>query len=65
MKNRIGIIAVLLMTMTGWAAHADEGMWLPSLIAQRIGDMQEKGFKLDAATAMLPALPQPSMASIL
>lgn len=48
MKNRIGIIAVLILTMAGWTARADEGMWLPSLIAQRIGDMQEKGFKLDA-----------------
>ena len=27
---------------------ADEGMWLPSLIAERIGDMQSKGFRLDA-----------------
>ena len=27
---------------------ADEGMWLPSLISQRIGDMQDKGFKLSA-----------------
>ena len=30
------------------SAKADEGMWLPSLISQRITDMQEKGFKLDA-----------------
>ena len=29
-------------------AKADEGMWLPSLISQRIADMQEKGFKLNA-----------------
>ena len=29
-------------------ARADEGMWLPSLISQRIGDMQAKGFKLSA-----------------
>ena len=29
-------------------AKADEGMWLPSLISQRIADMQEKGFKLSA-----------------
>ena len=28
--------------------RADEGMWLPALIAQRIGDMQAKGFKLSA-----------------
>ena len=27
---------------------ADEGMWLPSLISQRIGDMHSKGFKLEA-----------------
>ncbi len=30
------------------ALNADEGMWLPSLIAQRIEHMHEKGFKLDA-----------------
>ena len=36
------------MVMTGWTARADEGMWLPSLISQRISDMQAKGFKLDA-----------------
>ena len=29
-------------------AMADEGMWLPALISQRIGDMQAKGFKLSA-----------------
>ena len=29
-------------------AMADEGMWLPSLISQRIGDMQAKGFRLTA-----------------
>lgn len=27
---------------------ADEGMWLPSLISQRIEDMKAKGFRLDA-----------------
>ena len=27
---------------------ADEGMWIPALISQRIGDMQAKGFKLSA-----------------
>ena len=36
---------VLLCTAT---AMADEGMWLPSLIGQRITDMQAKGFKLTA-----------------
>lgn len=29
-------------------ASADEGMWLPSLISERIGDMQRKGFRLSA-----------------
>ena len=29
-------------------AQADEGMWLPSLISQRIEDMQAKGFRLTA-----------------
>ena len=40
------IILVAVMATVG--AKADEGMWLPSLISQRITDMQEKGFKLDA-----------------
>ena len=34
--------------MAGISARADEGMWLPSLIHERIADMQAKGFKLDA-----------------
>ena len=45
MKRLILIAAALI---AGLAAKADEGMWLPSLISQRIADMQEKGFKLDA-----------------
>ena len=44
-KLKLAVLATLLI---GWNAKADEGMWLPSLIAQRIADMQEKGFKLDA-----------------
>ena len=49
MKKKITAIIAGIMTLTGvWTAKADEGMWLPSLISQRIGDMQEKGFKLDA-----------------
>ena len=39
---------IILAVFAGFSARADEGMWLPSLIAQRINDMQEKGFKLDA-----------------
>ena len=37
--------AAMLMALP---LRADEGMWLPALIAQRIGDMQAKGFKLSA-----------------
>ena len=46
MKNTLTII--LLTFLAGLSAKADEGMWLPSLISQRITDMQEKGFKLNA-----------------
>ena len=46
MKRLLMIILVAVMATVG--AKADEGMWLPSLISQRIADMQEKGFKLDA-----------------
>ncbi len=46
MKKTLTII--LLAVMAAMTARADEGMWLPSLISQRIGDMQEKGFKLNA-----------------
>ena len=35
------ITMLLLAVMAGWTAKADEGMWLPSLISQRIGDMQD------------------------
>ena len=38
----------ILAVVSCLSVRADEGMWLPSLIAQRISDMQEKGFKLDA-----------------
>ena len=42
------IIALFLAMSAVFTAKADEGMWLPSLISQRISDMQSKGFKLDA-----------------
>ena len=50
-KNLLNMKRVLLIVigLIGFlTAKADEGMWLPSLISQRIADMQEKGFKLDA-----------------
>ena len=37
-----------LMCLSLFSARADEGMWLPSLIGDRIKDMKQKGFKLSA-----------------
>ena len=49
MKRTLTIILTAAVAAVGsMTAHADEGMWLPSLISQRIADMQEKGFRLDA-----------------
>ena len=45
MKKFSTILAAIIIAVT---SSADEGMWLPSLISQRIADMQAKGFKLDA-----------------
>ena len=41
------LTSIIIAVMATVSAKADEGMWLPSLISQRIADMQEKGFKLD------------------
>lgn len=38
-------VILLAATLT---SRADEGMWLPSLIGERIADMQAKGFRLTA-----------------
>ena len=49
MNRKLHLIALGLMTFLGTlTVRADEGMWLPSLIENRIGDMQAKGFKLSA-----------------
>ena len=45
-KKLISSIAALILPLC--VALADEGMWLPMLISQRIDDMHAKGFKLDA-----------------
>lgn len=42
------ITSILIAMGITSSLHADEGMWLPSLIQQRIIDMQGKGFKLSA-----------------
>ena len=44
-RKTILITASLLAAL---AARADEGMWLPSLISERIADMQSKGCRLSA-----------------
>ena len=44
MIKKLFICAIACLTMT--TATADEGMWLPSLIKERIKDMRKKGFKL-------------------
>ena len=38
-----GLLALLVQPV-----KADEGMWLPALISQRITDMQAKGLRLTA-----------------
>ena len=49
MRKTFKTIAAAILVLAGTVtAKADEGMWLPSLISQRIVDMQEKGFKLSA-----------------
>ena len=42
------ILIVIIACLACISAKADEGMWLPSLIHERIADMQAKGFKLSA-----------------
>lgn len=41
-------LLTLTALLTLFTVRADEGMWLPSLIAERIGDMRAKGFRLTA-----------------
>ena len=48
MRKRLIITVSLLTAFSALTARADEGMWLPSLIGNRIADMQEKGFRLNA-----------------
>ena len=48
MNIRKTVTALLAAAVLTPAANADEGMWLPMLISQRIEHMHEKGFTLDA-----------------
>jgi len=45
--KRFSFLAALL-ALWAFPVRADEGMWLPALISQRIEDMQAKGFRLSA-----------------
>ena len=49
-RKALGALTVTLTLgiIAETTASADEGMWLPSLISERIGDMQSKGFRLSA-----------------
>ena len=42
------LLVAIIACLAGISVYADEGMWLPSLIHERIADMQAKGFKLSA-----------------
>ena len=48
LKTLAAAAASCMLSAAFFDAHADEGMWLPSLISQRIEDMQAKGFRLTA-----------------
>ena len=47
-------LLTLLAALTLLPALADEGMWLPSLISERIDDMRSKGFRLTAEDCCSP-----------
>ena len=47
-KKALAVAASAILASAFLNVKADEGMWLPSLISQRIGDMQAKGFRLSA-----------------
>ncbi len=42
------LLSIILSVGALQPLMADEGMWLPMLVSQRIEDMQQKGFKLSA-----------------
>ena len=47
-KKALAVAASAILASAFLTVKADEGMWLPSLISQRIEDMQAKGFRLSA-----------------
>ncbi|MCF0177267.1 MAG: hypothetical protein HUJ90_01470, partial [Bacteroidales bacterium] len=47
-KFAISCITAISALLVSNVANADEGMWLPNMINAVIGDMQAKGFHLNA-----------------
>lgn len=49
MSKRILTLSAIFLLSTCGNLFADEGMWLPNLIGNRIADMKSKGFRLEAS----------------
>ncbi|WP_447936547.1 S46 family peptidase [Thermomonas fusca] len=56
------LTAALAMTLAGGAAHADEGMWMPSQLPQLAAQLQAAGFKGDPA--QLADVTKPPLAAV-
>lgn len=56
------LTAALAMTLAGDAAHADEGMWMPSQLPQLAAQLQAAGFKGDPA--QLADVTKPPLAAV-
>ena len=48
MKIKTLLLSALMVLTLPSLSHADEGMWLLSLIGKNYADMQKAGFKLTA-----------------
>ena len=46
--KRLALLTALLLLVNLFPVRADEGMWLPVLISERIVDMQKNGLRLTA-----------------
>ena len=47
-KMKLRTLAIAAAILWALPSSADEGMWLPALISERIADMQSKGLRLNA-----------------
>lgn len=48
MKRLLSFVLIISLSLSGFKAMADEGMWLLSLIGKNYEEMKEKGLKLSA-----------------